>query len=249
VDNRSDDERTLKYLDELNNDDKINILKYNHPFNYSAINNMAVKATSGALIGLLNNDIEVISPDWLEEMVSHAVRPEIGVVGAKLYYANDTIQHAGVILGIGGIAGHLNKHLSRDVVGYFGRTHLIQNLSAVTGACCLVERSIYDGIGGLDEDHLRVAFNDIDFCLKVSEKGFRNLFTPYAEFYHHESASRGLEDTPEKVKRFQEEISFMKTRWGDQLIDDLAYNPNLSLLKEDFSLACPPRVERPWLSH
>lgn len=214
----------------------LRILDWNQPFNYSAINNYGVEHAKGEIIGLINNDIEVITHDWLTEMVSHAIRPEIGCVGAKLFYPNDTIQHAGVILGIGGVAGHSHKYFNRQDPGYFSRLQLTQNLSAVTAACLLVRKSIFKEVNGLDEENLTVAFNDVDFCLKVREAGYRNLWTPYAELYHHESISRGADDNPQKQKRAHQEISFMKHKWHTQLQHDPAYNRNLSLTYENFSL-------------
>jgi len=241
VDNGSDDEATLQYLKALRSEDRVRVIRDEQPFNYSALNNAAVRLARGEIIGLVNNDIEVISPDWLGEMVSHALRPNIGAVGAKLYYSNGTLQHAGVILGIGGVAGHAHKHISQDSGGYFSRANLIQGLSAVTAACLVIRKVIYEAVGGLNEADLRVAFNDIDFCLRVREAGYRNIWTPYAELYHHESATRGFEDTPEKQARFSQEVQYMWKRWGAQLDNDPAYNPNLTLDHEDFSLAWPPR--------
>jgi GT2 family glycosyltransferase len=211
-------------------------LPYHRPFNFSAINNFGVRQAKGELIGLINNDIEVISPEWLTEMVSHALRPEIGCAGAMLYYNDETIQHAGVIVGLGGVAGHSHKYFPRGASGYFHRLKIIQNLSAVTAACIIVRKSIYEQVGGLEEEGLRIAFNDVDFCLKVQKAGYRNLWTPYAELYHHESKSRGTENTPEKVERFNREIQFMKSKWGETLLYDPCYSPNLTLAREDFSL-------------
>jgi GT2 family glycosyltransferase len=251
VDNQSDERATVNYLAQLETARRARILRYDAPFNYAAINNLAAQNASGEVIGLLNNDLEVISPDWLEEMVSHAVQPEIGAVGAMLYYPNDTIQHAGVILGIGfpppGVAGHAYKNCPRGHRGQSSRALLCQNLSAVTAACLIVRRRVFEEVGGLDEKNLPIAFNDIDFCLRLAEKGYRNLWTPYAEFYHHESASRGYEDTPAKLDRFEIESRYMKQRWQDLLVNDPAYNPNLAVGREPFLLSFPPRVTKPWL--
>lgn len=236
VNNGSNGPRILKYFEKIKNHDKIKILDYDKPFNYSSINNYAVKHASGEIIALLNNDVEVISQNWLTEMVSHAIRPQIGAVGAKLYYDNDTIQHAGVILGIGGVAGHSHKYFEKSKNGYFSRLKIIQNLSAVTGACLVVRKELYEEVNGLEEKNLKVAFNDMDFCLKLLEKGYRNLWTPFVEFYHHESISRGKEDNPEKVERFNKEVEFMKNRWSDFLNNDKYYNKNLSLKSDDFSI-------------
>jgi glycosyltransferase involved in cell wall biosynthesis len=237
VDNESIEPETFAYFDYIKTEYKnIKIISYTNEFNYSAVNNFAISFCSGSIIGLINNDIEVISKEWLTEMVSHACRSEIGCVGAKLYYPNGKIQHAGVILGIGGVAGHSHKHFDEKEDGYFCRLKLVQNLSAVTGACLLVRKDIYSKVGGLDERNLQIAFNDVDFCLKVSEAGYRNLWTPYAELSHHESISRGYEDTPEKVARFNSEVNYMIQKWGDKLLNDRYYNINMTLKKEDFSL-------------
>ncbi len=244
IDNGSDDPATLQYFDLLKKKRNIRILRDNSPFNYSALNNKAVKAAKGKIIGLLNNDLEVISSDWLSEMVSHAIRPGIGAVGAKLYYPNDTIQHGGVIIGIGGIGAHAHKHMPRGEFGYFGRAVSTQSLSAITAACLIVRKSTYEEIHGLNEKDLAVAFNDVDFCLRLIEKGYRNIFTPYAEFYHYESATRGYDDKPEKIKRLEKEKKYMKWRWGNKLLDDPAYSPNLTLNYENFSFAWPPRTEQ-----
>ncbi|MSU22413.1 MAG: glycosyltransferase [Opitutus sp.] len=243
VDNDSEDPATIAYLDELRARERCRVIRYAGDFNFSAINNYAVAHTEAPVIGLLNNDLEVIHGDWLDEMVSQAVRPEIGCVGAKLYYPNDRIQHAGVILGIGGVAAHPWQTHPRGAAGQAHRNLLQQNLSAVTAACLVIRRELYQQVGGLDEGQLKVAFNDIDFCLKVRAAGFWNFWTPYAELYHHESASRGAEDTLEKRDRFRSEVEYITAKWGDALANDPAYNLNLTLTINDFSLAVPPR---PW---
>ncbi len=241
VDNRSDDPDTLAYLADLQRRGEARVLPYPRPFNYSAINNFAVQQAAGELVCLMNNDVEVITPDWLEEMASHALRPEIGAVGAALYYPDDTIQHAGVILGLGGVAGHVFSRMPRGTDGYFNRARLVQNLSAVTAACLVVRRAVYGQVGGLNES-LKVAFNDVDFCLKVQAAGHRNLWTPHAEFYHHESASRGAEDTIEKHQRFVSEVEYMQAHWHALIADDPAYNLNLTVTRGDCQMAAPPRV-------
>ena len=243
VDNGSDDAATLQYFDDLKSEPRIQIIRDERPFNYSALNNAAVKLARGEIIGLLNNDIEVISPDWLSEMVSHALQPAVGAVGARLWYPNKTLQHGGIILGVGGVAGHSHKHLPQNQYGYFSRATLIQGLSAVTAACLVIRKSIYEEVQGLNETDLHIAFNDVDFCLRVREAGYRNVWTPYAELFHHESATRGVENTPKKQARFAREVAYMQRRWGDMLFTDPAYSPNLTLNHEDFSLAWPPRVE------
>lgn len=245
VDNQSDDAGTLAYLGDIERSG-VRVLRYDQPFNYSAINNFAVANVDGEVIGLLNNDIEVIAPDWLTEMVAHAIRPDVGAVGAKLYYPDDTVQHGGVIVGICGVAGHSHKHTARGNPGYFRRLCVTQNLSAVTGACLVVRRDNYLRVGGLESEALTVAFNDVDFCLKLDELGLRNVWTPYAELYHHESKSRGPEDSPEKLARFKREIEYMTTRWGARLRRDPYYSPMLTLDWETFTpdyRAAPPK---PW---
>ncbi|GAF69072.1 unnamed protein product [marine sediment metagenome] len=204
-----------------------------------------MKLVRGEVVGLLNNDLEVISPEWLSEMVSHALRPGVGAVGARLWYPNNTQQHGGVVIGLGGVAGHSHKHLPQKMPGYFWRANLIQNYSAVTAACLVIRKSVYEEVGGFNEAALQVAFNDVDFCLRVGKAGYRNIWTPYAELYHHESATRGSEDSPEKQERFAKEVQCIKQRWGDTLLNDPAYSPNLTLdINEDFSLAWPPRVSQ-----
>lgn len=240
VDNQSTEPATLAYLAEFDRHARVRVLHHDRPFNYSAINNEAVGTCRGELICLLNNDIEVISPDWLQELAGHAVRPGVGAVGAMLYYPDDTIQHAGVITGVHGVAAHPYCGMPRGYPGQMGRARVTQVLSAVTAACLMVRRELYLQLGGLDTG-LRVAFNDVDFCLRLREQGYRNVWTPFAELYHHESASRGHEDTPEKRARFISEVDFMMRRWGAALERDPAYNVNLTLTGEPFTLAFPPR--------
>lgn len=237
IDNGSEKQETFDFFEQIQADDsRVSVIRYDHPFNYSAINNFGAAHTDGDIIGLINNDVEVINPEWLTEMVMHAIRPDIGCVGAKLYYANGQIQHAGVITSLGGVAGHSHKYFPRESAGYFHRLVLVQNLTAVTAACLLVKRSIYNEVGGLNETDLTVAFNDVDFCLRVYSAGYRNLWTPYAELYHHESISRGAEDNPEKVARFNKEIDYMKSTWTELLNRDPHYSPNLTKAREDFSI-------------
>jgi GT2 family glycosyltransferase len=242
VDNGSDDLEALAYFAELNAQQNIRVIRDERPFNYSALNNAAVASARGELIGLINNDIEVISPDWLDEMVSLALQPGVGAVGAKLLYPDMTIQHGGVILGVGGLAGHAHKHLQSTATGHGGRAQLVQSFSAVTAACLVVRKSLYEQVGGLDEEHLGVAYNDVDFCLRLREAGFRNVWTPHAELLHHESATRGLELADASRRRLAHEAEWMRSRWGALIANDPAYNPNLTLNFEDFDLAWPPRV-------
>ena len=251
IDNGSDEPAAQKYLKQIaepqswvqarNRNCTVRVLSQPQPFNYSALNNFGVREARGEFVGLLNNDLEVITPDWLDEMVSHAARPGIGCVGAMLYFPDNKLQHAGVVLGIGGVAGHAFKGFPRGTSGSMNRARLVQNFSAVTGACLVVRKSTYEAVGGLDEVDLAVSLNDVDFCLKVRAAAYRNLWTPFAELYHHESATRGYEDSPEKMTRFEKERNIMKQRWEKLLAQDPSYNPNLTIETEDFALAYPPR--------
>lgn len=242
VDNDSDDIEALNYFEDILKDRRVRVLQDDQAFNYSALNNNAVRQARGEYVGLINNDIEVIFPGWLDEMVSIASQPGVGAVGARLWYPNGTLQHGGVILGLGGVASHSHYGLPQGEYGYFGRAQLIQTFSAVTAACLIIKKDIYEEVEGLDEENLKIAFNDVDFCLRVRNAGYRNVWTPVAELYHHESASRGAEDTPEKQSRFWGEVEYMRNRWGHDLEIDPAYSPNLTLNHGDFSLAWPPRV-------
>ncbi|KWT82710.1 MULTISPECIES: glycosyltransferase family 2 protein [unclassified Variovorax] len=242
VDNGSDDPSALAYFKELGTRANIRVLRDDRPFNYAALNNAAVAQAKGELVALVNNDIEVITPDWLSEMVSIALQPGVGAVGARLWYPNMTLQHAGVILGVGGIAAHAHRGMPAGREGYGGRAGLIQSFSAVTAACLVMRKSIYEQVGGFDEVNLQVAFNDVDFCLRLSEAGYRNVWTPYAELMHHESATRGKDLSPEKRARFEREVAYMHRRWDHVLQNDPAYSPNLMLAREDFSYAWPPRL-------
>jgi len=241
IDNGSDDPRTLAYFKEIVSEPKVRVIRDDRPFNFSALNNAAVKEAQGELIGLINNDIKVISSDWLSEMVSLAIQPGVGAVGARLWYPDRTLQHGGVITGLKGCAEHSHKGLRRGLPGYFARAELLQSFSAVTGACLVIKKAIYEEVGGLNEKDLPIAFNDVDFCLRVREAGYRNLWTPYAELWHCESATRGFKDSTEKSARFAGENDYMKKQWGNRLMNDPAYSPNLTLEHTDFSLAWPPR--------
>lgn len=240
IDNDSREAATQQFLSQLPKE-RIRIIKQQGAFNFSLLNNRAAALARGEILCLMNNDIEIINRDWLDEMVSHAVRRDVGCVGARLWYPDGRLQHGGVIIGFGGVAGHAHKHLSRGHEGYFCRAVVHQELSAVTAACLVVRKKLFIDVGGLDE-RLAVAFNDVDFCLRVRDAGFRNLWTPYAEMFHHESASRGMDVDPLQKARFGAEIRFMQRRWGDALLTDPAYNPCLTLQHEDFSYAWPPRL-------
>jgi len=240
VDNGSVQSATFSLFARLPKD-RVRIVRDDSPFNYSALNNRAVKQAKGSLVCLMNNDIEISGGDWLGEMVSCAVQPEIGAVGARLWYPDGRLQHGGVIVGMGGVADHAHKFLAKGQPGYFGRAALQQSFSAVTGACLVIRKEIYEEVNGLDEQ-LSVAFNDVDFCLRVREAGYRNVWTPFAELVHHESATRGYTTTPEKWQHLLREIEFMRARWRQALLHDPAYSPNLSLNSESFDLAWPARI-------
>ena len=246
LDNASQDPAALSFLAAIEDDSRVRVLRRDEEFNFGRLNNCAVREVESEFVTLLNNDLTIINPDWLREMVSQALQPGVGAVGARLLYPDERIQHAGVILGGGGVAAHAHKGLSRSNHGYFSRAILVQDLSAVTAACLLVRRSAYLEVGGFDEAHLKVAFNDVDFCLRLRQHGYRIVYTPYAELYHAESASRGLENTVAKNDRFEAEIKYMHDTWGDALLQDPAYNPNLSLAAGAFTLAFPARVSFPW---
>ena len=236
VENNSTGEEIFSYYKELSENSKIRLLRWKREFNYSAINNYGAKKAKGDYLLFLNNDTEVISPDWIEEMLGFCQRPDTGIVGARLYFGNNTVQHAGTVIGIGGIAGHMFTDMPRERSGYMHKAAIIQDLSAVTAACMLVRRQVFDEVQGFEEQ-LSVAFNDVDFCLRVREKQYLVVYDPYVELYHYESKSRGAEDSKEKVRRFQSEIEFMRCRWETLLKKgDPYYNKNLSLVKWNYSL-------------
>ena len=236
VENNSTEEETFAYYKEIEKRDNVRVLYYKEDFNYSRINNFGAKEANGEYVLLLNNDTEMIEPDSIKEMLDVCMRPDVGIVGAKLIFEDNTIQHAGVIIGFGGVAGHAFIGQDRDDNGYFSRIISVQDLSAVTAACLMVRRSVFDEVEGLNEE-FKVAFNDIDFCLKVRKAGYLVVYNPYAQFYHYESKSRGQEDSADKVARFQQEIGLFGERWGELLEHgDPYYNPNLTLDKADFSL-------------
>ncbi|WP_188903710.1 glycosyltransferase family 2 protein [Caldovatus sediminis] len=249
ADNGSEEARTRELFAMLARDARVRVLPMPGPFNYSRLNNRAVAEARGEVLLLLNNDTEVLEPGWLREMVSHAVRPEIGAVGCKLLYPNGRVQHGGVILGIGwpcGVAGHHFVGAAGGAAGPFGQLALVRSTSAVTAACLAVRRHVFEEAGGLDEENLPVAFNDVDLCLRIRERGYRNLWTPFAVLRHWESVSRGLDLEGENARRFRREIAYMRRRWGAVLDNDPFWNPNLSLSDSMRTLAWPPRRERPW---
>jgi GT2 family glycosyltransferase len=243
--NNDTKKEVFPYLDEIARDPRISIVPCRAGFNFSRIVNLGVSRAKGDIIGLINDDLEIIEPSWLEEMVSHAIRPGIGAVGALLYYPNDTIQHAGVIVGFGGVAGHASVRRLRGDHGYFGGGVLLHNRSCVTAACLVMPKSVYLEVGGFDEKNLAVSLNDVDFCLRIRERGYLIVWTPYAELYHHESATRGSDLMPEHLERFEKEVKYIQGHWGDTLSDPY-YNPNLSLSGVDYQLAFPPRARKRW---
>lgn len=238
VENNSTEEEIFAYYEELKKSDNIKVVTYKGEFNYSKINNLGVKEAKGEYLILLNNDIKIISQNWIEEMLMHAQRKEVGAVGAKLFYPDNTIQHAGIVIGLGAhrSAGHTHYGMPKENLGYMGRLCYTQNVTAVTGACLMVNKSLYEQAGGLDEE-FRVALNDVDFCLKLRKMGFINIFTPFAEAFHFESKSRGFEDSKAKRERYTQECEAFKQKWSKELeAGDPYYNPNFSLDYSDYSL-------------
>ena len=243
IENNSKEEQTFRSYERMQKEhpDTLKVVTWTGKgFNYSALNNFGARYATGEYLLLLNNDTEVITPGWLEEMVMYAQQKRVGCVGAKLLYPDDTIQHAGVGFGIGGVAGHLHKYFPATSDGYMGRLNYVQDVYGDTAACLLIRKEIYDEVHGLDESYA-VAFNDVDFCVRVREAGYTNVFTPFAQLYHYESKSRGMEDNPEKQKRFQGEVLRFQARWGDLLAKgDPCTNPNFDIQREDFSLKILP---------
>ncbi len=235
IENNSREPATFAYYETLKNESRARLLTWPHAFNYSAINNFGAAHANGKYLLLLNNDTEVISPDWIREMLMFVQRPDVGAAGAKLYYPNGTVQHAGIGLGLLTLAGHFHKGYPRNSFGYMGRLQYQQNVSAVTGACLLIKAETYKAVGGMEEK-LAVNFNDVDLCLRLREKGLLNVFTPFAELFHYESLSRGVDESPEKRKRYLQEEAFFRARWTKQLQEGDPYlGPNFDPLREDFS--------------
>ena len=249
VDNDSDDPQALALLGDLAKRPGIRVIRHPGPFNFSAINNRAVAATDGTVLALLNNDVAITQPDWLREMVARALQPDVGAVGAKLFYPNGTIQHAGIVTGLGAdrIAGHPYVEAPRDTGGSFGDLVLAREVSAVTAACMVMRRSVFVEAGGFDEANLPVAYNDVDLCLRLRERGYRNILTPFAEMVHRGSASRGADELPAQRERLRSEIEHMRRRWGDALLHDPCFSPNFSLDSAVPDFARPPRVSKPWM--
>lgn len=238
IDNGSTEPETLEIIDKwkAKEPDRFRCERYEVPFNFSKINNYAASIASGDYLLFLNNDTEVVNPEWMTAMVEQAQRPEIGAVGGLLLYPDDTVQHAGVVIGLGGVAGHSHKHFPADVPGYYYQLKTTNNYSAVTAACLMCRREVFEEVGGLEEENLAIAFNDVDLCLKMVAKGYRNIYLPHVVLYHYESKSRGFEDTPEKIARFAKEIEYMREKWKDIIDRDPCYSPNLTKDREDYSI-------------
>lgn len=238
VENNSETAEIRTYYEEISRHPRVQVVEYKGDFNYSKINNFGVQYAKGEYLLLLNNDTEVITPDWMEELLMYAMRKDVGVVGAKLYYPDKTIQHAGIVIGLGAhrTAGHTHYRIPEANVGYMGRLCYAQDVTAVTGACMMVSKALYEELGGLDES-FTVALNDVDFCLRVREKGFLNIFTPFAELYHYESKSRGSDKKDKRALRYQQESDRFRVKWADALAKgDPYYNPNFSLDHSDFTV-------------
>jgi GT2 family glycosyltransferase len=216
---------------------KVRLLPYPGTYNFSAINNAAARNARGSYLCLLNNDTEVVSGEWLTELMRYAVRPDIGAAGAKLLYEDGTIQHAGVVVGIGEAAGHAHRFLPAHEPGYFRQPHVAQYVSAVTAACLVVEKAKFEAVGGLDEAELAVAFNDVDFCLKLEKAGWRNVYVPHAVLVHHESKSRGKDISAANIDRYRRELNVLQQRWGTKTYDDPLHNPNLDRYSETFVIS------------
>ena len=233
VDNGSREDETFRLFESWAGDAAIRVIRDDAPFNYARLNNSAAAAARGALLGLVNNDVEVRDASWLDEMVGLASQPGIGCVGAKLWYPDARLQHGGVVTGIAGAAGHRHKRAARGDRGQLDCLVTVNEVSAVTAACLVVRKAVYDEVGGLDEHRFAVAYNDVDFCLKVATAGYRNLWTPFAELVHHESVSRGRDLSPRTAERFIRETANLKLRWGNRLLADPYYSPNLTLDAEN----------------
>lgn len=235
VENNSTQPETFEYYRSLEADERIRVVRFEGAFNYSAVNNFGAKYAAGKYLLLLNNDTEVVTPDWIEQMLMYAQRSDVGAVGAMLYYPDDTVQHAGLVIGIGGIAGHVFRHLPRNDAGYMNRAAIVQDLSAVTAACVLIPARVWQAVDGLNEA-FAVAFNDVDLCMRIRQAGYRIVFTPWAELYHYEYNSRGYENTAAKRARYNREILLFRQTWERELNQgDPCYNPNLTIVREDFS--------------
>jgi GT2 family glycosyltransferase len=234
VDNGSVEPEALNYLSEIARHPNVRVLRYDQPYNFSAINNFASREAQGTFLCLLNNDTEVVAPDWLTEMMRQAVRPGVGAVGAKLLYDDGSIQHAGIVVGMGDAAGHPHRFLAAEDPGYFRQPHVSQFVSAVTAACLVIDKAKYEAVGGLDEENLAVAYNDVDLGLKLQAAGWRNVYVPHAVLLHHESKSRGSDMAPENRERYSRELRFLQERWATKTYEDPLHNPNLDRSSETY---------------
>jgi GT2 family glycosyltransferase len=234
VDNGSQEPETLAYLRRVAGNPRVRVIRHDAPFNYSTLNNIAAQQARGDYLCLLNNDVEIINEDWLGWLMRQAVRPGVGAVGAKLLYDDGTIQHAGVVIGLGGAAGHAHRFQPNSAPGYFARAHVPHYVSAVTGACLLVARAKFDSVGGLDEQGFAVAFNDVDLCLKLQAAGWRNLYEPRSLLIHHESKSRGRDFRPDQVERWRRELALLQSRWGTDGFIDPLHHPALDRTRENY---------------
>jgi GT2 family glycosyltransferase len=241
LDNGSEEEATKVYFAALSKRSDVRVIAAPGPFNYPRLINLGASHARGEILMTLNNDIEAFEPDWLNEMVSQVLRPGVGLVGCLLLYPDRSVQHAGVVIGLSGVAGHMYAEATPDDPGYAGRIYVSQDLSAVTGACHVMRRSLFERLGGLDERHLAVAYNDIDFCLRVREAGLRVIYTPHARLLHRHSASRGSDVRPDRLASYTWERDYMRTRWSHVIFDDPFFNPNLSLSGKRGRLATAPR--------
>lgn len=236
IDNGSTEDAALAYLTQIDREPNVRVCTYDHPYNFSAINNFAASLSSHPYLCLLNNDTEVISKEWLTEMMRYAVRPDVGAVGAKLLYEDNTIQHAGVLIGICEAAGHAHRFEPSEQPGYFGQPHIAHEVSAVTAACLVLAKDKFDAVGGLDADGLAVAYNDVDLCLKLEKAGWRNIYVPHAVLLHHESKSRGQDSSPKNIDRYLRELAVLQERWSTKTYADPRHNKNLDRYSETFIL-------------
>lgn len=236
VDNGSTEPATLAWFDATATDPRVSILRYDHPYNYSAINNFAAAQARGTYLCLLNNDTEIVDGAWLDELMRYATRPGIGAVGAKLLYEDGSIQHAGVVIGLGDAAGHAHRALPDEQAGYFAIAHCAHYASAVTAACLVVERAKYEAVGGLDEIDLQIAYNDVDFCLKLERQGWRNVYAPQAVMIHYESKSRGQDLSPRHIERYSRELAVLQARWDTSIVTDPMHHPRLDRASETYRI-------------
>jgi GT2 family glycosyltransferase len=246
VDNRSELPETAAYFAQINSHDKVRTIKFDQDFSFSELNNWAVRQTDAPVLAFLNNDVEVFDPEWLTEMVRHVLRAQVGAVGAKLYYPDSTIQHAGIVVGIGGLAGHPHVRFGKGNPGYFGRAVCTQQFSAVSAACLLMRREVFDKVGGFNETEFAIAFNDVDLGLRLWQAGYSVVWTPYAQLVHHESASLGNPHSPQRQRQFKREAANLRRLWLPVLQDDPFYNPNLIITGGDFRPGFPTRAKKPW---